>query len=301
MQKLLAFARLARPANIVTAWADVLAGAALVGVSISLAGQVTPGVAVQNVGWLLLATTGLYGGGVVFNDVFDAKLDAIERPERPIPSGVVSVLDASMFGIFLFIGGIAAAWQSSWESGLLAVLIAFAALLYDKFSKHQTLWGPVNMGMCRGMNLLLGASVVPSIMAEVAPLCVLPILFIGAITLISQGEVHGGTSAKGWQAVGLLGLVILLMLILPLTGYSYILLYGVVFIFFFVWLVLPPFVKAARNPGPHMIRKAVKAGILGLIPLNAAIASGFAGWEYGLLIVLLLPISIGLGKMFAVT
>ena len=28
---------------------------------------------------LCLATIGLYGGGVVFNDVFDAGLDAVER------------------------------------------------------------------------------------------------------------------------------------------------------------------------------------------------------------------------------
>ena len=38
--------------------------------------------------WLLLGSTiGLYLGGMVLNDVFDAKLDAVERPERPIPSG----------------------------------------------------------------------------------------------------------------------------------------------------------------------------------------------------------------------
>ena len=36
--------------------------------------------------WLLLASSfGLYLGGMVLNDVFDAKLDAVERPERPIP------------------------------------------------------------------------------------------------------------------------------------------------------------------------------------------------------------------------
>ena len=33
---------------------------------------------------LLLASSGLYLGGMVLNDVFDARLDAEERPERPI-------------------------------------------------------------------------------------------------------------------------------------------------------------------------------------------------------------------------
>ena len=48
--------------------------------------------------WLLLASsTGLYFGGMVLNDVFDAKLDAVERPERPIPSGRISLRSAAIF------------------------------------------------------------------------------------------------------------------------------------------------------------------------------------------------------------
>ncbi|NEP43227.1 MAG: UbiA family prenyltransferase, partial [Okeania sp. SIO2H7] len=70
-----AYLQLMRPANIITAHADILVGYAA-------SGATDP----YRLGWLLLATTGLYGDGVVFNDVFDAELDAIERPERPIPS-----------------------------------------------------------------------------------------------------------------------------------------------------------------------------------------------------------------------
>ena len=36
-----------------------------------------------------LSTIGFYGGGIVFNDIFDLELDKIERPERVIPSGKV--------------------------------------------------------------------------------------------------------------------------------------------------------------------------------------------------------------------
>ena len=71
--------RLTRPANIVTAIADILAG-------VAISGFLRDGHDYTPVLWLVLSTVGLYGGGVVFNDVFDAKLDAVERPERPIPS-----------------------------------------------------------------------------------------------------------------------------------------------------------------------------------------------------------------------
>jgi 4-hydroxybenzoate polyprenyltransferase len=38
---------------------------------------------------IVLASGCLYLAGIVFNDVFDRKVDARERPTRPIPSGVV--------------------------------------------------------------------------------------------------------------------------------------------------------------------------------------------------------------------
>ena len=309
---LLAYMRLARPANIVTAWADVLAGAAVAGASAAFFTMIdwAPGfepesltVTTEHVLWLVLATTGLYGGGVVFNDVFDADLDAVERPERPIPSGQASLSGAVVFGLLLLVVGILAAWQVSWKSGVLAAGIALAAVLYDKFSKHHTFWGPVNMGMCRAMNLLLGISVIPETLMAIGPyyLALLPLLYIGAITLISQGEVHGGTSTKGWLAVGFLGIVITMLGFVAADRYYADQFYQLFFPVLFVLLVAPPFIRAARKPDAPTIRKAVKAGILGLIPMNAAIASNYTSWEFCLLILLLLPISIGLGRLFALT
>lgn len=75
-----------RPANIVTSVADILAGIAVSGflMEVTLSFDF-----IYPMILLCIATIGLYGGGVVFNDVFDASLDKVERPERPIPKGVV--------------------------------------------------------------------------------------------------------------------------------------------------------------------------------------------------------------------
>ena len=48
--------------------------------------------------WLLAASAGLYAGGVVLNDYFDREVDAVERPERPIPSGRVAGSHALVLG-----------------------------------------------------------------------------------------------------------------------------------------------------------------------------------------------------------
>ena len=47
---------------------------------------------------LLGASCGLYLAGMVFNDVFDRKQDAAERPHRPIPSGRVPLTAALVLG-----------------------------------------------------------------------------------------------------------------------------------------------------------------------------------------------------------
>ncbi len=297
--RLWAYLQLARPANIVTAWADVLAGFAVAGATLTLGGWTTTA-NFTALGWLLLATTGLYGGGVVFNDVFDADLDAVERPERPIPSGRASRTGAAWLGGGLLAGGIVAASQVGAASALLATFIAAAAALYDAWSKHHPAFGPLNMGLCRGGNLLLGVSAVPAMLAPSWYLVFIPVAYIAAITAVSRGEVHGGTRRTGYLAVALVAGVIGSLLALGMRG-DYRMLHALPFVAFLAAQVVPPFVRAAQTPGPSLIRKAVRAGVVALIPLNAALAAGFAGWLYGLAVLLLLPLSIGLARLFAVT
>lgn len=302
-QRLWAYLQLTRPANIITAWADILVGFAASG-SVVILNQVVIGATFASslvpLAWLLVATTGLYGGGVVFNDVFDAELDAKERPERPIPSGCVSRQAAAMLGSLLLVIGVVAASQVSWLSTILAAAVAFAALIYDSFGKHNPFLGPINMGVCRGGNLWLGVSAVPAMVEERWFLALISIAYIAAITAISRGEVHGGQKSIGVAALLLVGAVIGGILTLGLLK-DYEVFVALPFLTLFICRVLPPFVKAVREPSPDQIRGAVKAGVLSLIVLDATVAAGFAGWPYGLLVLSLLPISIALAQLFAVT
>ena len=88
-----------RPSNIVTSVADVLAGIVISGYLLTFETDYLPVV------MLCISTIGLYGGGIVFNDVFDAELDKIERPERAIPSGAVKLNEAILLGAFLLLSG----------------------------------------------------------------------------------------------------------------------------------------------------------------------------------------------------
>ncbi|MGV3558147.1 UbiA-like protein EboC [Larkinella arboricola] len=290
---LLPLLRLTRPANLVTAVADVMAGMAIAGY------YVIPDADPVPVGWLCLSTVGLYGGGVVFNDVFDAELDAVERPERPIPSGQVSLRAATSLALILLVIGILAAWMVNPTAGWLAIAIAVASVIYDKFGKHSAILGPLNMGLCRGLNLALGISILPDQVPVWASLGLIPIIYIAAITMISRGEVHGGNTGTLRIAGLLYGLVIgcigaIAQRQLQLgTAFPFLLLFG--------YFIFPPLWRAVREPVGRNIGMAVQAGVLSLIVMNAAWVAAFASFPLAMLVVCLLPLSRLLAKVFAVT
>ncbi|GAC1525180.1 MAG: UbiA family prenyltransferase [Sediminibacterium sp.] len=301
VRKIIGLLRLMRPANIITAISDILAG-------IAIAGYITTGdiaaIQMRPVFLLVIATVGLYGGGVVFNDVFDAGLDKTERPERPIPSGLIGKNAASLFASLLLVTGIAAAAAVHTAglfsvSGILAILTAIAAVIYDKWGKHHPFVGPLNMGLCRGFNLLLGVSIVPASLSHYWLLSAVPVLYIAAITMISRGEVHGGKRSTLYSAVVLY--VVVISCIVWVTFLNHTTSYTLAFVLFLGMMIFPPLQKAISNPAGPLIGKAVKAGIIALIVMNAAWAAAFGVIYLALLILLLLPVSLLLARLFAVT
>lgn len=102
--------------------------------------------------WGLLASLCLYSAGLLFNDLFDERIDAKERPTRPLPSGRVTRLEVGGVAVLLSLLGVVSAGPG-WKVALaLLVLI----LLYDGGIKKIPCLGVVNMGLCRAVNLLLG-------------------------------------------------------------------------------------------------------------------------------------------------
>jgi 4-hydroxybenzoate polyprenyltransferase len=300
--RLFAYLQLTRPANVVTAIADIWAGFAIAGawddllVDVALGG----GSFWANLAWLSLSTIGLYAGGVVFNDVFDAKLDAVERPERPIPSGRADQKTAAWMSFLLLLMGVFAAAQVSMLSAGIATGVAVLAVVYDAWGKHQFWIGPINMGLCRTGNLLLGISVSPILLEKYFLVGLIPLVYVAAITMISRGEVHGKNKKALYLGFGMYVAIIGAILVLAYfqsPGFWFVL----PFLGLLGYMIFPPLSKAIATQDPKLIGKSVKAAVISLIIVNASIASAFSGWPIGLVVLILLPISLWLAKKFAVT
>jgi 4-hydroxybenzoate polyprenyltransferase len=151
--------------------------------------------------------------------------------------------------------------------------------------------------------MLLGVSAFSGALNEWWFIALIPIAYIAAITSISRGEVHGGNKSALLLAFILYSLVVLSIASLGLIHnfQSYKWLQVLPFLALFAWLIFPPLSRAWKDLKPQNIGKAVKAGIIALIVMDAALAVSFGVWWYGLLVLLLLPVSRFLARQFAVT
>jgi 4-hydroxybenzoate polyprenyltransferase len=284
-----AYLELLRPPNVVTAIADVLAGYA-----VARRGQP------ESLPWLIAASVCLYAGGVVLNDVFDRHVDAIERPERPIPSRRVTPTRAATIGGGLLLAGTVAAVGASRLSAAIAAAIAAFVLLYDARAKRHPIAGPLCMGVCRGLNLLLGVSAEAGALRTQWPLGLLSVVYIGAVTTVSRGEVHGGRAGIATGALISLGFVLAGLTTVALRSTS-----GrfaaLVLIVALAYRVVPPYWQVRKDPQPAVIRRAVKTGVLSLVLLDSAIAAAYAGPVYAAMVLATGVVAGSLARLFSVT
>ena len=144
-------------------------------------------------------SSGLYLAGMVLNDVFDVAEDRVERPERPIPSGRISLSKARNAAMALMLlGGLCAAWVGT-PAIAIAGLIVVGVFLYDGVLK-QTVLGPLVMGSCRSLNIFLGASagVLPFVDPTVSAIAIGMGIYVMGVTWFARCEAGSGPH---WQLI----------------------------------------------------------------------------------------------------
>ena len=308
--RVLAFAQLLRIPNVFTAFADVALGACVASALIPMPAAVWGAYAV-----LALASGCLYLAGMVWNDVFDLPEDKKARSFRPLPSGRVGKGTAVALGVLLLAAGIVLASAAgviaheSWnhEPLVYALGIVAAVLIYDAGAK-RTPAGPVAMAGCRFLNVLFGLSLVPdaALATDYRVLLALVVgLYIVGVTWFARTEEGRSRTRDLSLAASVIGLSLLLALLLRAklnaadesaphlaslgtVAFPYLLVaFG-----FFIGL---PITRAISEPSPKNVQAAVKRCVLGLVALDAVLATMFVGLP-GLLVLFLLPPALLLGK-----
>jgi len=295
----LSYLRLVRLPNVFTAIADVVAGFLIVHGTFS--GCIS--------WWTLLPLAAcsacLYLAGMACNDIADREEDARVRPKRVLPSGALSLRQASACGAALLVCGVASAAAAGAEALTLALALAASVLCYDFAARRVPGMGPAVLGLCRFLNVSLGLSAFPNYARNVfepafwrvylAPALAVGVYAAGLTAFSAQEEagkrvralalgwvlcatglaLAGATpgSPFAWGPVGLLALALL---------------------YFSVAL--------ARAGSPRAARNLVRTGVLGICVLDAGLVlghGGFAVWPYALGITMLVLPSLALGQWLA--
>jgi geranylgeranylglycerol-phosphate geranylgeranyltransferase len=94
---------------------------------------------------------------MVLNDIMDIEIDRINVPNRPLPSGRISINNAKIYSIILAIIGILLTFYFS----IYAIIIAFSSLivsiLYNTKAKKTGLLGNIMVAYCVAIPFLFGA------------------------------------------------------------------------------------------------------------------------------------------------
>lgn len=147
MSKFNAYLRLARISNLPTVWGNVLAAAAISGSGHDSIGDLI---------LVMLAMSLFYTGGMFLNDAFDQKIDARERPNRPLPSNAVSATTVWSAGGVMMLLGAAIMYRFGVTAGAVSTALAATILVYDAWHKGNAI-APFIMGTCRALVYLAAA------------------------------------------------------------------------------------------------------------------------------------------------
>src|SRR5262245_26743702 len=287
------YAQLVRLPNLPTAVADV-----------AMAALATRTLPERWPAFLLLvgASCCLYMAGMVWNDFFDVAQDRRERPERPIPSGRISRRAAGLLGAVLLAAGVGLAYAAGWNLELrdesvsalrptvLVALLAGAILLYDGWLKKTPL-GPVAMGSCRFLNVLLGVSLSGTLAWPLGPHLALVVgLYIVGVTWFARTEARESSrvALSGAAAVMLASLVLALTVAVHKPAGSASLLFPYLLVLLAFWLGVAVW-GAIESPTPENVQRGVKRSLMGLILLDTVLATATAGTAGLALLVLLAP------------
>lgn len=205
--KFSAWLQLARISNLPTVFSNVLVGAAMASTS-------------HAPDWpqVLLTITAVslfYVGGMALNDLMDRNIDRAERPQRPIPSGALSVLEVGTFVALCFTLGFGIIQFTAPFSLVPAVALIVSIILYNLLHKRWT-GSLIFMGLCRAMVYFVGACAmaqpvpteatyyqIASFSLRLFIAAALLALYIIALTLVAQKEVSGGLGFRRWLAATL--------------------------------------------------------------------------------------------------
>jgi UbiA prenyltransferase family len=248
----------------------------------------------------------LYWAGMALNDYADRDVDSRERPGRPIPSGRVSPATALAVAAGLTAGGIGLAAAGGGRRALgVSVPLAATVWAYDlarvpagpgRSVPVKSTWaGPLLMATARGLDVLAGAG--RGSLRPALPTAATVGAHTLAVTMLSRSETSGAKPEAPLAAMAATGLVAAGALMAGPRGQAGprgkagvgSRLAGTALLAAFAATCGGAQSAAVQLPSPRRLQRAVGAGILGMIPLQAGLTARAGSVRAALAVAVALP------------
>ncbi|SDJ94442.1 4-hydroxybenzoate polyprenyltransferase [Actinopolyspora mzabensis] len=252
--------------------------------ALSVPGDVSAGAAAghssRQATMLMLSSCWLYWAGMALNDYADREVDAAERPARPIPSGRVS--PGLALGLAISFTGLATALTAlSGGRRALRVTVPLAGTVWGyNLGLKRTPAGPATMATARALDVLHGAG--PGGFRNAVPAAAAIGAHTFGVSTVGRDEVTGASRRVPGIALTVTTTIVAALLPRtvrmaagcgpesrrPLAGATMSTALAV-----YAGTTGTAQLKALREPNPARLQQATSAGILGMIPLQAALTA----------------------------
>ncbi|MFC1786595.1 geranylgeranylglycerol-phosphate geranylgeranyltransferase [Halobacteriota archaeon] len=181
---MISYIELARPQNCLMAGIAIAIGG-LIGAESTFIEHILPIALASIIGCMITA------GGNAINDFYDAKIDAINRPDRPIPSGKISPNNALLFSLGLFFIGTTLSFFINPICLFIALLSSIALIYYSHTLKRTILWGNLCIGYLVGSTFLFGGAAVGGLVATSVPFVLAMLATVGREIIKDIEDIKG--------------------------------------------------------------------------------------------------------------
>ena len=250
-----AWLRMARVSNTPTTVSDAVAGAVLV----------APFAPAGPVAVVAVAIALFYTAGMILNDVMDLAIDRRERPERPLPSGEVSVRAAVSAVVVLFVVGELLLALRDWRAAAAGLGLIALIVLYDAWHKGNAI-SPLLMAACRAMvYVIAGLAIAGALNEELWGAAAMMLIYVVGLTQVAKAE-SGGLAAR-WPVVAVLAPAVYWAKELPDAAVAMLIAAFLLWAGNALWLVL----------AKHRIGAGVVSLIAGIAIYDALVVAGAGG------------------------
>lgn len=130
-------------------------------------------------------------GANIINDIFDLEIDRINKPQRPLPSGRISLKGAGLMFAALYGAGLIFAALCGKVMFFSALIIALLLYWYSAALKKTVLWGNLLVSVVSGFTFIYGAMSVGGWRGGVMPALLAFFFHFGRELLKDMQDVEG--------------------------------------------------------------------------------------------------------------